>query len=100
MSDRSEKLAMKWLKAAPVKWERGVNASFGSPEIYIKQEVIRDLNAISQRAAMLSEYIQSRIGMAGSPVRHEKAVARANKRLVAVRKALGYAFPKSGRFTF
>jgi len=33
-------------------------------------------------------------------VRHEKAVARANKRLVAVRKALGYAFPKSGRFTF
>jgi hypothetical protein len=56
---------------------------------------------LSEKAARLAEYIETRTGADGcGPKPHADAVKACNKRSVKVRKALGYSYPNSGVFTF
>lgn len=96
---RIEKTALKWLQTPPVKWDSKLKRKEVAPGDW--QGLCRHLDAIAQEAAMLSEYIGTRKGVDGTGEHdHETAVKEANRRLTAVRRALGFAIPKAGTFNF
>ena len=55
------------------------------------QEIEKDLDAIAERAACMAAYIAEACGTYGCGSRsHEDSLKALNKRMKAVRKALGY----------
>jgi hypothetical protein len=77
--------------SAPVEWKYLMMAS---PETL--REAVTGLDAIIEKAARLRGYVEAH--EAGKA--HEAAVARSNRLVTAVRRALGYAYPKAGEVTF
>ena len=88
--------AMRMLKAPPCEWEKMLDRNAEGQDWNAVEDY---LDAMAQRAAMLAEYIATRKGLDGcGPKDHAECVKRANKRLAAVRKGMGYSHPKSGAF--
>jgi hypothetical protein len=84
---------------APVNWSQAVE-KWDEGDYNTWHDVPRLLDALVERATMLREYIQCRGGnYNGSDTGHERAVKEANKTLVKVRRALGYAYPEKGAFS-
>lgn len=100
-------LLKKWLETAPAQWSQRLSLTGWQPGSRYNsgdgnwQDFTHELDALSQRAAMLAEYIEARRGLDGCGEKdHADAVILCNKRLRAVRKALGYSYPQSGEFNF
>jgi hypothetical protein len=89
--------AERFLNIAPVGWDE---ATQGLADV-AAQALADELDALAVRATMLSAYVDSRGGGSGLGRReHAEAVSAARKRRAAVRKALGFAYPYAGDFTF
>lgn len=58
------------------------------------QDLIRELDALLERAAMLRGYLDTRQNSQGSDLGHDKAVKAANRLKTKVRHALGYTIPR------
>lgn len=86
------------LDIPPYEWIDVVEATHpGSRNDKDWREVARDLEAIAVRCALLAEYIECRRGgYCGDHYDHEQAAKNVSKRHVAIRKALGYSYPKQG----
>ena len=94
------KTTTKFLNTAPCMWAAIADGN-GQLRAADWQTIERDLNAISQQAAMLAEYLGHRLGTDGSGQHsHAAAVRRANRRLVKVRRAMGYSHPQNGALAF
>lgn len=87
---------MNIVESPPVEWQ-GRCDSMTSQQ---KDAMIRELDSLIQRMAMLSAYVGRRYGYGCGDQGHDSGVKEANKRLTAVRKALGYTYPGRGGFTF
>lgn len=59
-------------------------------------EVLREVEALSQKLALLHGYLNSRL----LGKNHDKAVTKANQNLTSVRKMLGFTYPRSAAFSF
>jgi hypothetical protein len=60
----------------------------------------KEFDALATQAALLSGYLSQREGLGNGPKSHAAAVLQANKRLVKVRRALGFSCPEGGTFEF
>lgn len=77
--------ALELLQLTPSEWQ-GVADKLTSSKM---QDLSQILDAIAQRAALLGEYLDVRsYGMRD----HEGAAKEAEKRLVRIRKAMGYTY--------
>src|SRR5512146_1863134 len=91
-----KKSGLYWLECAPITWEDRVSALSMSE----RQELERWLDSVCERAAMLSGYLDAR-GVTGCGDNgHADGVKHANRKLVAVRRALGFIDPKAGQVRF
>lgn len=79
------------VKLPPVEWERET----GKLSNEKRRELETECNEISQRLILLGSY-----GFHSCESTHEQAVKLAMSQLVKVRRALGYAYPKAGVFSF
>ena len=73
---KQEKTARRWLESAPVNWEWMGNELNRREN---KQEIVRTLEAIARRAAMLARYLDTRIGYGCGDQGHRQAMNAANK---------------------
>lgn len=81
-----------WLKTPPAQWSQRLSSkAAGSTD-----DVTRETEWLIQRGTMLATYLDARRD--GSD--HVHAVKAANRKLVRVRRAMGYSLPKAGQFTF
>lgn len=94
----AKKKAMRLLKAPPCDWQKMIDRNAENQDWNAVEDY---LDSITQRAAMLAEYIATRKGLDGcGPKEHADGVKAANNRLAAVRKGMGYSYHKSGTFNF
>lgn len=80
----------------PVEWD-AMNSEFTQQ---YRVDLIRDLESLIQRASMLSGYLEMRYGSGCGDQGHDDAVKESNRRLKAVRKALGFTYPAKGCISF
>jgi uncharacterized protein YllA (UPF0747 family) len=80
-------VAFDFLMHAPREWEARME-DFTPAD---RAELVLLLEAIMEKSALTSAYLSTRVS-GGS---HESAVAEANKRCTAARKAIGFTFPES-----
>jgi hypothetical protein len=83
------------LSLPPIEWQAWLERQRKHRRFDVLQTIRGELEAMSQRAVLLAEYIDQ-----SSYHDHDAAVKEANKKLVRVRKAMGYAYPSRGPFTF
>ena len=84
-----------FLESPPVSW-RNIPKGHTPSEL---SEMARHLKDIAQRAAVLGEYLDHCSGSMGTPD-HDDAVKASMRTRRKVRKALGYAYPASGEYSF
>ncbi len=88
---------MRLLRTPPVKWDKAAQ-KINESDV---QEIVSVLEHMATRAARLAEYLDTRCGGTGCGKQsHEDSVKAANKKLVEVRRAIGYSYPQAGVFTF
>lgn len=64
-------------------------------------DIETQLDAVACKAAMLAGYISARAGTSGCGAQdHPTAVKYCNRRLVRVRRAMGYTYPNRGQICF
>lgn len=89
----------RWLERPPAEWSQATCYEMESKTDY--QKLCRELDGLACNAAMLSAYLETRMGVVCTGQKpHEDAVKDANKRLVKIRRALGFSYPESGMFEF
>jgi hypothetical protein len=82
--------ARKLLKRPIQEWPQAIHGKIGSDEL---QNIEHDLAGIVQRAALLHAYIAHRYNTCCVDQGHVASAKHANKRLVKIRKALGFSYP-------
>lgn len=90
MTER-QKLVKRFEKLAPVEWRKAV----ARLEPDARRELANELDTMAQWAVTLSRYAES-----VSELTHRDAVKHCMKARARVRKALGYAYPERGGFSF
>lgn len=89
----------RWLERPPAEWSQAICYEKESKTDY--EVLCHHLESLACDAAMLSAYFETRMGVTGvGPKSHEVAVKAANKRLVKIRRALGFSYPEMGEFEF
>lgn len=83
-------LAFQILNGAMVEWEEAVRM-LTSAQI---QEVQNRCDAMAERAARLSGYLDARGATGCGDSGHSEGVKRSNKKAHRVRKALGFTYPR------
>lgn len=89
-------LALQAADLPPVSW--GEWSQTQNPPTLM--QVVGRLNSLASHYAMLARYLERRGGGAGGDQGHEDASRQANRRLVQVRRVLGYSYPQTGCFPF
>jgi len=80
------------------RWEKIDKAAL---EPFTLQEITGQLDAVAQRAVQLSEYLDWHMdGFGCGTHSHGDAVKAANRKLIRVRNAMGFTYPKHGIFPF
>lgn len=80
-----------WLNTPPAQWSQRLRSRAAGNTA----DVTREIERVMQRGAMLAAYLDARA--AGSE--HVAAVKAANRKLVRVRRAMGFSYPESMTFT-
>jgi len=83
-----------WMTMPPIRMARMADIALEDGRRTDLADYSRALDSDAQRAAFTAEYLNRRAEGAS----HAVAVKAANRRLVKVRKALGYTHPESGGF--
>lgn len=81
--------ATRYLNKPPVDWDRCFSRMNSSEMMTLQDE----LGRIAQAAARMSAYLTMRGAAGCGDHGHVAAVKHSNKRIRAVRKALGYTYP-------
>ncbi len=92
--------AIELLSTEPVAWEVKI-AGLSPAE---REHLTNSLSAVLERAALARGYMDGATGISGSYLfgtgTHARGVKAANALRVKIRKALGYAYPKSQPLSF
>lgn len=70
----------------PRKWE----AALAEYSDTVRREIAEDLEGLAERAALVAGYVGAR----AQERNHQAGVKRANKLCTAIRKAIGFSYPK------
>lgn len=90
MKTTTDKIISRLFKAAPVKWEKMADKLDPSTQHTVGHAIEGDI----ERQTFLATYLSAR----SYGQDHAKAVKVARKKVVAVRRALGYTYPDQGAF--
>lgn len=82
--------ALRILQRPIAEWPQAINSTRAS-----LQEIESDLSALTQRAALLTAYLGHRYNTGCGDQGHEASAKKANRCLVAVRRALGFSYPQN-----
>ena len=85
-----------WLEMAPINFDAAVSVMSSEQ----KHDLEHWLDGVCERAALLSGYLDARGNTGCGDNGHAEGVKYGNRKLVAVRKALGYTYPNRGRVDF
>lgn len=77
------------LELAPTEWPAAVEAL----NTENRQTLESELAGLTQRAALLHDYVAHRFNTGCGDQGHEASAEHANRRLKAIRSAMGYALP-------
>lgn len=83
--------ARKLLELAPVELEKAIDAIPMSD----RQELAQELDAICQKASLVSGYLDARGATGCGDNGHSAGVREANKARTRIRAAIGFTYPKS-----
>jgi hypothetical protein len=91
-----EQIAKKLLKLPPAEWSQAMNYPW-TPERQGDWDCVGDvLDSQATRRVLLSGYIFARV----NGQNHSQSVRAANRKLVKIRRAIGYSYPKAGMIVF
>jgi len=87
---------LQMIAAPAVSWEATIDKMSSSE----RDDLLREVEAVACRAALFSGYVGQRYGYGCGDQGHKHAAKEANRRLVKVRKALGFSYPERGCVPF